>query len=77
VFHVSVNNAVAIFRVNVSERAKVPIHTGCFKSRFTEKSNIKTTYLLSILLQKLFKMFAILFDAPSATFRYAINNGGA
>jgi len=48
-----------------------------FQSCFTEKPDIKTTYFLSIVLQKLFKMFAILFDTPSATFSYAINNGGA
>jgi hypothetical protein len=43
----------------------------------TEKPDIKTAYLLSIVLQKLFKMFAILFDTPSATFSYAIKNDGA
>jgi hypothetical protein len=52
-------------------------YTECPKSRFTEKPDIKTTYLLSIVLQKFFKMFAILFDTPSATFSHAINNGGA
>jgi hypothetical protein len=31
-------------------------YTGCSKSRFTEKPNIKSTYLSSIVLQKLFKM---------------------
>jgi hypothetical protein len=52
-------------------------NTGCFKSPFTEKPDIKPTYLLSIVLQKLFKMCAILFDTHSATFSYAVNNGGA
>jgi hypothetical protein len=51
--------------------------TGCSKSRFTEKPDLKTTYLLSIVLEKLLKMFAVLFDTPSVTFSYAINAGGA
>jgi hypothetical protein len=50
--------------------------TGCSKSHFTEKPDIKTMYFLSIVLQKLFKMFAILFDTPLAMFSYAINSGG-
>jgi hypothetical protein len=51
--------------------------TGHSKSRFTEKSDIKTTYLLCIVLQKLLKTFAILSDRLSTTFSYTINNGGA
>jgi hypothetical protein len=52
-------------------------YTRFSKGRFTEKPDIKTTYLISIVLEKLFKMCAILFDTPSVKFSYAINNGGA
>jgi hypothetical protein len=50
-----------------------------FQKSLYRKSRYKNhlRYLLSIVLQKLFKMFAILFDRSSATFSYAINNGGA
>jgi hypothetical protein len=41
-------------------------NTGCSKSLFAEKPDIKTTYLLSIVLQKLFKMCARVL-APSPT----------
>jgi hypothetical protein len=40
--------------------------TGCSKSSFTEKPDIKTTYVLRTVLQKLFKMCARVL-APSPT----------
>jgi hypothetical protein len=48
-----------------------------FQKALYQKPDTKTTYLLSIVLQKLFKMFTILVDTPSAMFNYATNNGGA
>jgi hypothetical protein len=61
----------------ILHEAQIKLYTECSKSRFTEKPDIKTTYLVSIVLQKLFKMFAFLFDITSGTSSYAINNGEA